>query len=460
MFKRTIDSAARTRFAFPVVISLAVFAAIVNEGMYQHTRGSVSNAIALTDARMQASQALQSITQMEASARAVQDNNQQLDRERFDKASAKFSLSLERTLGLIAQVDPEGQVAVEQMRKLGLQQAERYRTWLNTAATSFAANGRTADAAHNDAAKFSAENAALHREFEEVLARAAELQRQSRLSIFDSLLLNRTAVHALLALALLALFMFVREVRLSAAARVRETERLAEQVEARTAELRDLADHLVSIREDERARLARELHDEMGGLLTAMKLELARLRRVQDLPPSANDRISSINERLNEGVAFKRRIVENLRPSSLDQLGLKVALELLCTDAAAVMGIPVHVAVQELSLGKDADLTVFRVVQESLTNIAKYAAARNVWVDLTAADGLASLCVRDDGSGFNTSVVTTRRHGLLGMRMRLEVHKGSLQVHSRVGGGTQVLASLPMPSATSLPTPAQLQPLA
>ena len=452
MFKQTIESAARTKFAFPVVISLAVFAAIVNEGMYQHTRGTVSSAVALSDARMQAKQALQSITQMEASARAVQVDSQQLDRERFDKASAKFSQSLERTLVLIAQVDPEGQVAVEQMRKLGLQQAERYRAWLNTAAASFAANGRTADTAHNDAVKFSSENAALHREFEEVLARAEELQRQNRLSIFDSLLLNRTAVHVLLALALLALFMFVREVRLSAAARVRETERLAEQVEERTAELRDLADHMVSVREDERARLARELHDEMGGLLTAMKLELARLRRVQALPPSAVDRIASINERLDEGVAFKRRIVENLRPSSLDQLGLKVALEMLCTDAAAVMGIPVHAAVEDLSLGKDADLTVFRVVQESLTNIAKYASARAVWVDLTAADGLASLSVRDDGCGFDTTAVKTRRHGLLGMRMRLEVHKGSLQVHSQVGGGTQVLASLPMPSAPWLPT--------
>lgn len=453
MFKQTIESAARTKFAFPVVISLAVFAAIVNEGMYQHTRGSVSSAIALTDARMNAMQALQSITQMEASARAVQVDGQKLDRERFEKASAKFSQSLERTLGLIAKMDPDGQVAVEQMRTLGLAQVERYRAWLTSAASSPAASPIALQSpAGGSAPVANAASAELHSEFEEVLVRAAALQSQSRVSIFDSLLLNRTAVHALLALALLTLFMLVREVRLSAAARVRETERLAEQVEERTAELRDLADHLVNIREDERARLARELHDEMGGLLTAMKLELARLRRVQALPPSAVDRIASINERLDEGVAFKRRIVENLRPSSLDQLGLKVALEMLCTDAAAVMGIPVHAAVEDLSLGKDADLTVFRVVQESLTNIAKYASARAVWVDLTAADGLASLSVRDDGCGFDTTAVKTRRHGLLGMRMRLEVHKGSLQVHSQVGGGTQVLASLPMPSAPWLPT--------
>lgn len=455
MINQTIESAARTRFAFPVVISLAVFAAIVNEGMYQHTRGMVSSAVALTDARSNAQQALQSVTQMEASARAVQVDGQGLDRERFEKASAVFSQSLERTLGLIAQVDPDGQVAVEQMRRLGLAQAERYRTWLAAAgslpvAPSFA----TQNAVNGFQLIAGSESAELHREFEEVLARATALQGQTRVSIFDSLLLNRTAVHALLALALLALFMFVREVRQSAQTRSRETERLAEQVQERTAELRDLADHLVNIREDERGRLARELHDEMGGLLTAMKLELARLRRVQALPESALARIASINERLNDGVAFKRRIVENLRPSSLEQLGLKVALELLCTDAAAVMGIPVYAEVQELSLGKDADLTVFRVVQESLTNIAKYASARNIWVDLNAADGLASLSVRDDGCGFDTTVVTTRRHGLLGMRMRLEVHKGSLQVHSRVGAGTQVLASLPLPTAPWSPTQA------
>jgi signal transduction histidine kinase len=256
----------------------------------------------------------------------------------------------------------------------------------------------------------------------------------------------------LVLLSVLALVLFARQLRRSDAARAQEHERLAAQVEARTAELRDLADHLVSVREDERGRLARELHDEMGGTLTAMKLELARLRRVQGVPQAALERLASIDVRLNDGIAFKRRIVENLRPSSLDQLGLKVALEMLCADASSVMAVPVQVDVQNLRLGNDKDLTVFRIVQESLTNIAKYASARTVWVEFKLTEaGMARLTVRDDGRGFDTRTAAIGRHGLLGMQVRVESHQGTFNVSSQVGQGTQIVVTIPVQTPAQMP---------
>jgi signal transduction histidine kinase len=452
LIKNSIERAARARFAFPVVLGLALLAMAINEGTFQHTWRTLTHGIALTDARIEASKALQAITLMEAAARAVMAHDNTADRQRFDVAARDFEASRKNALQLIAKVDMEGVVGVDKLRRLSDEQVQRYRTWLDQTGPA------QAGAAHGLSDDSRANIAELQAEFSSVLAKAAAVQQMARVSIYDALMLSRLAVHALVLLSALALFLFARELRRSDAARVLEHQRLAAQIKERTSHLRDLAEHLVSVREDERGRLARELHDEMGGLLTAIKLELARLRRVPGVPRAALDRVLSIDARLNDGIAFKRRIVENLRPSSLDQLGLKVALELLCTDSSSVMAIPVHASIGDINLGPDMDLTLYRIVQEALTNVAKYAAAHHVWVELVSVQGKATLTIRDDGRGFDPALVSAGRHGLLGMQVRVEGHEGSLQVHSRPGAGTRIVATLPkqtVPVLVSAATAAQ-----
>ena len=262
------------------------------------------------------------------------------------------------------------------------------------------------------------------------------------------------ALHALAMLTVLALLLIMRQLHAADGERVQERRRLESQIGTRTSELRELAGHLVDAREDERGRVARELHDEMGGLFTAMKLEFSRLRRVPDMPAAAHARLAGIESRLNNGIALKRRIVENLRPTSLDQLGLCAALEMLCTDTAANLGIAMHHNLQPVPLSKEAELTVYRLVQEALTNISKYAQARVVNVSLAGAggppNGMATVSVQDDGRGFNLATVRAAQHGLLGMRVRVESHAGILMIDSSPGGGTRITAQLP---TAGLPMP-------
>ncbi len=454
MIKHRIEWIARARFAIPVVVGLALAAMLVNELAFQHTRRIISRGIALTDARMQATATLQAMTVMEAAARSAMTLDHPDIRQRFEAASRSYLSARQKTLQLIEQLDNDGVVGVARLRQLSDEQAARYRAWLEQAP------GAPGVAAGGSDASSRADIAELQAEFDAVLAAAAAAQQQARVSIYNALQFNRIAVHSLVLLSVLGLGLFARELRRSDVARAQEHERLAAQVKERTANLHDLADHLTTVREDERGRLARDLHDEMGGLMTAMKLELARLRRLPELPAVALERMANIETRLNEGIAFKRRIIESLRPSSLDQLGLKVALEMLCADTASVMVMPVQVDIQDLNLGSDCDLTVYRIVQESLTNIAKYASASTVWVSLklssarseAASHGMVTLTVRDDGRGFDPSTVSSGRHGLLGMQVRVEGHQGSLRVLSSVGQGTHIVASFPLSAAAPTPS--------
>jgi signal transduction histidine kinase len=215
----------------------------------------------------------------------------------------------------------------------------------------------------------------LRAEFDHILDQAASAQRVVRVSLYDAMMLSRLAVHLLAMLSVVALAQCLRSLRVRDSELAQEKGRLESQRLIRTAELRQLAGHLVSAREDEPARVAKDLHDEMGGLFTAMKLALARLKRLEGLPGLALDRVKGVEARLNEGVALKRRIIENRRPSSLDPLGLRAALELLCQDVAQQSSLKGEVVVEDLPLDKALELTLYRLVQESLTNTVKNAQA-------------------------------------------------------------------------------------
>lgn len=273
----------------------------------------------------------------------------------------------------------------------------------------------------------------------------------ARAGIYETLLLNRFGIGAMTLLSLLALYLVLRQTvaldrqREDYARAVRaERDHLEREVLRRTAQLTELARHLQTAREDERHRLARELHDELGALLTAAKLDAARLRsRIAALAPEAVERLNHLSETLNSGIALKRRIIEDLRPSALSNLGLVAALDILTREFAERSNIPIDKQLDTVPLSPAAELTVYRLVQEALTNITKYAKARHVSVELAAQGGWVRVEVKDDGVGFDPASTGATSHGLFGMRYRVEAEGGQLVIASTPGVGTRIGATLP-----------------
>jgi signal transduction histidine kinase len=447
MIQLTLERAVRGRFWLPILLLLALAAISVNESTYQHSHSTLTRGIDLTDARLQAASTLQLLTDAESSARQYITSANADDQQAFKAAMAELPLAQEGVFRLIAKVDPQGLVSLAEVRSLILARMAALNSWVALAAvsplTQLSPQAPPPFQALPSSETSRAQHLALRAAFDQLLQRAAAVQHTARVSLYSAMMLSRVAVHALVLMSVLGLVLWSRQLHKSDKEKDSARQLLATQVDERTAELRQLAGHLENAREDERGHLARELHDDMGGLLTAMKLELARLRRVPELPAAALERVLSIERRLNDGIALKRRIIENLRPSSLDQLGLSVALEMLCADVASNLGIPVVANLQTVRLNKDAELTVYRVVQESLTNISKYARATEVQVSLQPVGKQVRLTVQDDGKGFDVHRVASGHHGLLGMRVRLEAHAGKLTLRSAPGEGTSVCAELP-----------------
>lgn len=269
--------------------------------------------------------------------------------------------------------------------------------------------------------------------------------------IARSLQLSRIGI-ALMALAgLLAFYMYLRQTQalLHAGKREqealqRERDQLDREVRERTATLAELATHLQQVREDERGHLARELHDELGALLTAAKLDVARMKsRLGTITPEVADRIQHLNESLNSGIALKRRIVEDLRPSSLSHLGLVASLEILAREFEDRAGVDITTDLESVELSGSTQLTIYRLVQESLTNMGKYADAQHANITLQNFDSYITVEVKDDGKGFDPSVVPASSHGLTGMKHRVEAASGRLTITSQPGHGTGVFAVLP-----------------
>ncbi|MBU2286598.1 MAG: histidine kinase, partial [Gammaproteobacteria bacterium] len=160
--------------------------------------------------------------------------------------------------------------------------------------------------------------------------------------------------------------------------------------------------------------------------------------------PDASQRLLHLNDLLNSGIALKRRIIEDLRPSSLSNLGLVASLEILGREFGEHSGIEIEMVLEPVMLDEAKQLTVYRMVQESLTNIGKYAEATEATIVMKNQGDLAMIEVVDNGKGFDMTPPTARSsHGLAGMRHRVETAKGSLTVHSTPGQGTRLTVLLP-----------------
>lgn len=269
--------------------------------------------------------------------------------------------------------------------------------------------------------------------------------------IRQTLVISRFTIGTGAILSVIAFLLYLRQSRrlvvVEKAAKYRlglERDNLEKEVAERTAKLSELANYLETAREDERAHLARELHDEMGALLTAAKLDVSRLRsRLQPLTPELSERIDHLGQSLNAGIALKRQIIEGLRPSSLSHLGLLVTLEILAKESAERNGINIELQLEPVTLEEALELTVYRFVQESLTNVTKYSKAKNVLIELQSMNRYAQISVQDDGVGFDPQIVKTSSYGLTGMRQRVEAAGGRIQIDSAPGKGTTLTAWLP-----------------
>ena len=292
---------------------------------------------------------------------------------------------------------------------------------------------------------------AIRHQSDKLSAISVQQMEQGQTQVRQALQLSRIGIAITVLVGLLAFYRYLVQNRTLLESGQREQDMLQherdmleKQVRERTASLAKLATHLQNVREDERGHLARELHDELGALLTAAKLDVARLKsRIADSLPEALERLEHLTRTLNTGIALKRRIVEDLRPSSLSHLGLVASLEILAREFKDRSGLSIVTDLETVELCGSAQLTVYRLVQESLTNIAKYANAREVEINLHNFDNFITVDVRDNGKGFNTETVGPGGHGLAGMRHRVEAAGGKLTVASVEENGTHVSALLP-----------------
>ncbi len=222
-----------------------------------------------------------------------------------------------------------------------------------------------------------------------------------------------------------------------------------EEIKETTIQLRQLTTHLQTIREEERKRIAREIHDELGQQLTAIKMDVAWVnKKIPEEKIAEKEKLNNVINLLDGSNRSIRKILSELRPAILDDHGLLEAIEWLGKQFTAHTDIPVKFTTTEteLKLPEPIATCIFRVYQEALTNITRYAQAGKVFTSLSIADDTITVSIEDDGKGFDTTVQTKKSFGILGMKERLLSLNGKFELASSPGKGTVVNISIPYSS--------------
>ena len=229
-----------------------------------------------------------------------------------------------------------------------------------------------------------------------------------------------------------------------------ERSRAAAEEQARAR--RELLGQVIAAQEAERARVSRDLHDDVGQALTSV---LLGLRLVEDSltepdvdPGDARQRIAELRELVSDGLRRARQLAFDLRPTVLDDVGLAAALQRLSEDVASRSGLTVELDTSALApderLAPEIETVIYRVVQEALTNVVRHASATTASVALAARDGRIRTLIEDDGAGFDPEQTTPRAHlGVEGMLERAELVGGTVTVTSAVGAGTTIVLEVP-----------------
>jgi hypothetical protein len=216
-------------------------------------------------------------------------------------------------------------------------------------------------------------------------------------------------------------------------------------VESRTRELSALSSHLQNLAEKEKSELARTLHDELGGLLTAAKMDLSWLQSRVDTP-AFQERLAQLGSVLDEAMGLKRRVVEDLRPSLLDHFGLATALRAYFESVCGKANMQTDIRLPEDGdpIPKDVAITLFRIVQEGLNNIIRHSGAQHVTLELTTGGGEYIIALQDDGRGFHlNSERDGWPHGIMGMQHRVRALGGHFSLASAPGHGTTLRVTIP-----------------
>lgn len=234
------------------------------------------------------------------------------------------------------------------------------------------------------------------------------------------------------------------------------TERKRAEIAVRESldQLRNLSARLEAAREQERTRIAREIHDQLGHALTVLKMDSAWLaERVGDDDPDLTERARSMSTLIERTIGTIRQIATELRPSLLDDLGLLAALEWEADEFGRRTGIATRVRGPDepLALDEEHATAIFRIFQEALTNVARHARAKTVRATLTQTAGEVALEVVDDGRGFEPAAVTSPGSlGIVGMRERARMLGGTLSLEGRPGKGARLRVTLPRGGSTAV----------
>lgn len=231
------------------------------------------------------------------------------------------------------------------------------------------------------------------------------------------------------------------------AAEIATTERDITDLKLATRELRRLHARVISAQETERKRLARELHDGVGQILSGVKYRLQALPGLMSLSGGAETKLLKVGGFLDHAIAEIRRVSQNLMPSELEDLGLEAALQTLCREFKERSGIAMSARTVHAAVEPDVALALFRIAQEALNNIGKHSKAAKVSVDLAIEGKELLLNVSDDGVGFAAGPrrrLPGRGIGLENMRQRAEAVGGSLRALSSPGKGTELAVRVPL----------------
>jgi signal transduction histidine kinase len=224
-------------------------------------------------------------------------------------------------------------------------------------------------------------------------------------------------------------------------------EALETEVAERTRELSSLSNFLQTHAEREKAALARELHDSLGGILTPAKMDLAWLEARLGGDPEYGPRLKRLGALIDQGIDLKRRVIEALRPSLLDHLGLASALQWYVDEASRNAGIEcdLHIGDGVERLSPDLEIALYRLVQESIDNIVKHSKAKRIELCLDRTEHGLRLTVADDGVGIADLERAKRlSHGLAGMMHRVRSVNGTFDVSSAPGEGTRIEVFVPL----------------
>jgi signal transduction histidine kinase len=294
------------------------------------------------------------------------------------------------------------------------------------------------------------ELAGITRDYEESVVERSLANWDGQLQVVGRLnLVTLLVALALTALAIVAMTRSVRQRQEAGAELTRQHDRLQSQANAQSAELTELYRHLQHVQEEERARLSRGLHDELGGVLLTARMDVTWLQRNPAEPDEYGMRLERIRTALDQGIDLKRRVVEELRPTLLDTMGLVAAMrwQIEETCRRADLTCRQQFPEDEPVFTRAGAITLFRVVQEALANVIKHSRAREIDIALECNDQNVVLTIGDDGVGSTPeALIRPKAHGIAGMRHRVHVLGGRLDITTVPLGGTRICVQVPLAS--------------